>query len=250
MIQETRRKLKQLKLSGMLRAWDALVATGADKQCTIDELLAQLVDAETETRYVRVVARNIAKAKFRQRALIADFECGSARGLDKLTMSRLAECEWIRKKENLIVTGATGTGKSFLACALGYVACTKEYRVQYFSAAKLLRLLRESVIDHSISRLIKSISKCHVLLIDDFGLEKIAQEERRWLLEIMEDRYGNSSTVIVSQFPKSFWPEIIGDPTIADAIIDRLIHNAQNIELVKEECSRRARGLEQKKPVC
>jgi len=241
MIQETRSKLKTLQLNGLLRAWDSLVETGADKQRTIDELMAYLVDAECEGRYVRKVERNITGAHFRLRATLEEFDCSTGRGIDRLAIARLAECEWVRKAQNIIITGATGTGKSFLACALGHLACVREHNVLYHSSSKLLRAFRESQLDHSFVRLLKNIARHRVLILDDFGLEPIGTEERRWLLELIEDRYNIGSTIITSQFPTSLWPEIIGDPTIADAIIDRLIHNVQVIELIKEQTSRRAR---------
>jgi len=241
MMQETRTKMKGLKLTGALRAWDAMVATGADKDRSVDELLANIIDAECEDRYVRKVERGLARAHLRLRATTEEFDCSATRGISRNLLAKLSECEWASKAQNIIITGATGTGKSYLACALGHLACTREHRVVYFSSAKLLRMLRESQLDHSFARIMKNIARNNVLVLDDFGLDPFGNEERRWLLELLEDRYGLGSTIIASQFPTTLWPEIIGDPTIADAIIDRLIHNAQTINLEKEDTSRRAR---------
>jgi DNA replication protein DnaC len=250
MIQETRLKLKTLRLAGLLRAWDGLVESGADKSRTIDELLAYLVDAECEERYQRKVSRCLKNAKLRLRASLTEFDTVVDRGVDRLIIARLSEGEWIRQAENILITGATGTGKSYLACALGHRACALGHRVSYFSTAKLLRALRDSLIDNSFSRLLKTLARQEVLILDDFGLEKLGKEERRWLLEIVEDRHGLTSTIIVSQFPPNLWAEIIGDPTIADAIIDRLIHSAKKLELKKEKDSRRAKAsrVDLKKP--
>ena len=241
MMQETRTKMKALKLTGALRAWEALVQTGADKDRSVDELLAHLIDAECEERYVRKVGRSLTRAHLRLRATAEEFDCSATRGINRTALAKLCECEWVAKAQNIIITGATGTGKSYLACALGHLACTREHRVIYFSSGKLLRLLRESQLDHSYARVLKNIMRHNVLLLDDFGLDPFGNEERRWLLEVLEDRYGIGSTIIASQFPTSMWPDLIGDPTIADAIIDRLIHNAQVISLEKEDTSRRAR---------
>lgn len=241
MMQETRTKMKTLKLTGALRAWDALVQTGADKDRSVNELLAHLIDAECEERYVRKVGRRIERARLRLRATVEEFDCSATRGINRTTMANLSECEWVTKAQNIIITGATGTGKSYLACALAHLACTKEHRVIYYSSGKLIRLLRESQLDHSFGRVLKNIARHNVLVLDDFGLDAFGNEERRWLLEALEDRYGIGSTIIASQFPTSMWQEIIGDATIADAIIDRLIHHAQVINLEKEATSRRAR---------
>lgn len=245
MIEQTRQKLKKLRLPGMLDAYDALAATNAHKGMTIDEMLAHLVDAETEERYDRKVARLIKGAHFRYRAVFDQMDLSPERGFDRTLMVRIAEMKWADRAETIIITGKTGSGKSYLACAIGHKACTMERRVMYFPVMKLFRTLKESFADNSYSRVIRSIAKTDILIIDDFGLEPFTPENRRWLLEILEDRYDRCSTVISSQLPERLWAEVIGDPTFADAIIDRIKHGAHRIKLVGEESmrNRKARSV-------
>jgi DNA replication protein DnaC len=239
MMNQTCEKLKMLRLPGMLRAYHALVETGGHTGRTIDELLSHLVDAECDERYGRKVTRNLKRSKLRFRASIAEIDTNGERGLDRLKLSRLAEGEWIRKAENILITGATGTGKSFIACALGHLAATLEYRLLYYSCARFFRMLREAQADQTFSSLLKKIARHHVLILDDLGLEPFSDDSRRWLLEVLEDRYHLGSTILVSQLGREHWHGVIGDPTLADAILDRVVHHAHNIDLLKEEKSRR-----------
>jgi len=238
---QTKQKLKQLKLPGMLRAWKAMEETLSNGTMTHDEFLACLIDAECEERYGRKVARLMSRAKFRLRAHIADIDVASGRGIEKQLLARLSTSDWIRRSENVIITGATGSGKSFLACALGTAACKCEMRVMYASMTKLVRAFKESLADNSLGRVMKQIARQDLLVIDDFGLEPVNADVRRWLLEMVEDRYEIHSTIIATQLPVSTWPSLIGDPTFSDAIIDRVVHNAHRIELIAGKESRRVK---------
>ena len=226
MTEQTKLKLKALRLSGMLSAYEALIQTNAHKEMSIDELLAHLVDAETEERYTKKVSRYIKGANFRYRASLENFDTTLKRGIDRTDLARLSQATWANNGHNIIITGATGVGKSYFVCALGQKACIMEKKTVYFSIIKLFRLLKESFADNSYTRIIKNIAKHQVLILDDFGIEPFTSENRRWLLEILEDRHEIGSTIISTQLPIKIWTNVIGDPTLADAIVDRLIHNA------------------------
>jgi DNA replication protein DnaC len=208
----------------MLNAYETLLTTGAHNDMTIDELLGHLIDAEEEERYGKKVMRLIRNANFRINANISDIDKSPDRKLDKTLLSRLLEMNWVTEGENVILTGKTGAGKTYMSCAIGHYACTKEYKTVYFPVVKLFRQLRESQADNSFSRLLKKVSTCDILILDDFGLEPFTAENRRWFLEILEERYGRHSTIISTQLPEKVWGKVIGDATFADAIIDRLIH--------------------------
>ena len=158
-------------------------------------------------------------------------ECSQERNIDKNTLMRLASCEWITKGENLIITGATGVGKSFLACALGYAACIRKLRVKYFNCLKFFAYLKASRADGTFRREMKLLAKQDLVILDDFGLKQLDGDSRLFLLELLEDRNSITSRMISSQVPVTKWFDIIGDPTIADAILDRVVHTAHTVEL-------------------
>jgi DNA replication protein DnaC len=227
-------KMNRLKLSGMLNAYKQYLETSNNSKLTVDEIISHLIDAEWEDRYNRKIKRLIKSAKFRYQGCIEQIDYTSNRNLDKSLMIRLSECNWIRKKENIIITGPTGVGKSYISSTLGHQACLCEYRVLYFNCNKLFDLLKISKVDGSYSRLLTRIQKQDLLILDDFGIHPIDGKSRLFLLELLEDRHGLKSTVITSQIPIKNWFDIIDDATIADAICDRIVHKAIRIELKGE----------------
>jgi DNA replication protein DnaC len=230
---QTIEKMRKMKLYGMSRAAESAIEVGL-AGITPDEFLAHLVDAEWDDRYNRRLARLIKNARFRYRAQIEDIDFSLSRGLDKNMFLRFSDCGFIKSKKNIIFTGATGLGKSFLASALGNQACVYGYRTLYFNTRKLFSTLKLVKADGTYIRQVQKIEKADLLLLDDFGLEKLDTASRLILLEILEDRHGLSSTIITSQFPVSAWHDIIGDPTIADAICDRVVNSSYRIELKGE----------------
>lgn len=228
---ETLEKLSEMRLHGMKRQYELILNTQQSSSLTIDESIAMLAESEYFDRIERRTKRYIKAAKFRYNAAVEEIDFTSSRGLDKAQLLRLATCEFIKKRESLIITGATGAGKSYLASALGHQACVNGYKVLYFNMGKLfskLRMLRAEELDIKEK---EKIAKHELLLLDDFGIARLDTENRLNLLEIIEDRHGRKSTVITSQLPVSGWHDIIGDATIADAILDRLVHTSHRIEL-------------------
>lgn len=233
--QGTIEKMQQMKLHGMLRAFHSTMEAGGMKNSfTADELLAHLVDAEWEDRYNRKLARLLKGARFRYQASIQQIDFQLNRNLDKNMILRFSDCTWIRERQDIIITGPTGAGKSFLATALAHQGCMCGFKVLYANCAKLFSQLSIAKADGTYIKELNRIQNQSVLLIDDFGLHPFDAPMRLTLLEIMEDRHGRSSTLITSQFPISKWHQIIGEPTIADAICDRIIHHAHRIELKGE----------------
>lgn len=234
MNQQTLDRLRSMKLNGMLRAFQGNLETGKMNELTTDETIAHLVDQEWDDRHNRKIARSLHNARFRYKATMEQIHFNTARGLDKNLIMRLSECSFINKKENILITGSTGIGKSYLASAIGQQACTLGYKVLYSNASKLFSKLKMAKADGSFINEMARIEKQHVLILDDFGIQPLDAQNRAVLMEIMEDRHGKSSTVITSQLPVAFWYEMIGEKTIADAILDRLVHNAQRIEMKGE----------------
>lgn len=228
---QTIEKMKQMKLYGMAQAFEATLEAGQSKDWTIDELLAHLIDTEWEDKSDRKINRAIRLAKFRYAATMAQIDYTKKRTLDKNKLRRFADCNWIKKKQNILLTGPTGVGKSYLACALGHQACTQEFKARYFNTSKLIAFLKKGKADGTYQYKIDNLARQDVLIIDDFGLEPIDDTFRLMLLEIIEDRYQRGSTVITTQYPTKNWHQIIKDPTISDAICDRLIHNAHKIKI-------------------
>jgi len=229
---QTLEKMTQMRLHGMKEAFDTLLQTR--QQLTTDQTLAMLIDAEWEYRQHGRTERYIKQAAFRYQGSIEHIRFEQTRNLDKNQVLRLAECTFIEHAGNVLITGLTGAGKSYLACALGYQACLKGHRTMYFNAQKLFSKLRMSKADQSYLKIIARIERTALLIIDDFGLEPLDQESRMMLLEIMEDRHGKKSTIIVSQLPVKHWYDVIGENTIADAILDRIIHHAHRFDLKGE----------------
>lgn len=230
----TLEKLDRMGLRGMARSLRTAQEAGGGTNISPEELLSTLVDAEWEDRRGRKLARLLKGARFRYRAGVEDVDFGIKRNLSKPTFLRLADCRWIEQHQSLIVTGPCGSGKSFIASALGQQACIMGYRVLYAPASKLFAQLKLAKADGTYLRELGKMARQELLAIDDFGLEALDVASRLALLEILEDRHGRASTLIASQLPVAKWHETIGDPTIADAICDRIVHSAQRIELKGE----------------
>lgn len=227
----TMQKLEEMRLSGFSRVYREMLNTGMNKDFTVDEIIAHLVQAEWDDRYNRRLQRLITKARFRYQASMEQVDYVIQRSLDKVQMLRLSSCEWVKRKQDLIITGSTGLGKSFLASALGHQACQQGFKVYYRNCSKLFDELKIAKADGSYIKEISKIEKLDLLILDDFGLKPLESNQRIMLLELIEDRHGKRSTIITSQLPVKSWYDVIGEPTIADAILDRIVHSSHRIEL-------------------
>lgn len=228
---QTLQKINQMKLYGLERAYNQIFETGSSQGLSFDEILAVLIDAEYDERFNRKLTRYIQAANFKQKASIEQVSFSHHRNLDKNLLLNLQTCQWVKMKRDILITGPTGVGKSFIACALGFHACTNEMSTIYTTANKLFDRLTYAKADGSYPREIKKITKSELLIIDDFGLKTLDTISRNILLEIIDDRHGVKSTLITSQLSLKQWFEVIADPTIADAIMDRLVNGAYRIEM-------------------
>lgn len=228
---ETLEKMKSMKFYGMARAFSSCLEDGRMARMTADEMLSFLITSEYDDRHNRRIERYIRNAKFRYHASIEKLYYGPERNLEKNQMMRFAECDFIAKGESILITGCTGIGKSYLASALGNQACMKGYKVFYTNLNKLFAKLKMMKADGSYLREISRIEKQDLLILDDFGLQPMDNQNRSALMEIIEDRHGNRSTIITSQLPVQEWYDLIGEKTVADAILDRLVHDAHRIEI-------------------
>ena len=233
-------KLRKLKFYGMFHAFKSSIESGQTDQYTSDELLAHLIDSEWDYRQNRRIERQIMYAKFRYKASIEELHYHVDRSIDRNQVMRLADCTFIDRYESLLITGSTGIGKSYLASAIGYQACMLGYRVLYASTPKLFARLKMAKADGSYIKEVAKIEKQQLLILDDFGIQPFDAQSRAALMEIIEDRHSKTSLIITSQLPISKWHEVIGEKTIADAILDRIVHDAHRIEL-KGESMRKKR---------
>lgn len=224
-------KLETLRLSGMVGALREQWKTPDINQLSFEERLGLLTDREVDVRETKRLQSRLKKAKLRQNASLEDIDFRQPRGLDKSLVIKLADCQWISKHQNLIVTGPTGAGKSYLACAFAQKACREGYHTSYVRMSRLFEDLGLAKGDGRYSKMLAGFAKTDLLVLDDYGLAKLTREQRHDLLEILEDRYGVRSTLVTSQLPIEHWHEQVGDPTLADAIMDRLVHNAHKIQL-------------------
>jgi len=219
----------------MARALETQLELKEARELSFEDRLAMLVDAEGLEKDNSKTASRIKAANLRLAACMEDLKIKASRGLDRATITALATCDWLRDKRNLALTGATGAGKTYLACALGHQACRQGFSVIYYRATTLLDDLILAKADGRYKKVLSSIESKRLLILDDFGLEKLTAENRRDLLEMMEQRYGISSTIITSQLEVEHWHQVIGDPTLADAILDRFVHNAVELKVKGEK---------------
>lgn len=227
-------QMRALRLRGMERNWKALNETRRSTELTLSEGLSLLLQAESDERDEKRFERLKQNAGFRYQASIEEINMVTTRGLDKGLITTLATGEYIKKGDPILISGATGCGKSFLSSALGHQACAQGYKVLYFNLQKLLLKTKMARLEGTLHKLMDRISKTDLLIVDDFGLVNLDQQQRLDLMEIIEDRHAKASTIIASQLPVASWYDVIGEDTIADAILDRLIHGSYRIELKGE----------------
>lgn len=234
LMQPTIDKMLTMKMNGMVEALEEQRKSADTATWSFEDRLAMLVERQWLWKEGRALRTRLRFAKLKQPACVEDIDYRHHRGLQRSVVEHLTSCDWIQYSQNCIITGPTGVGKSYLACALAQKACRDGHRTMYFYAPKLFRELLAGQADGSLPALLKKLAKARLLVIDDWGLERGAPAQYRDFLEILDDRHGNASTLITSQFPPDRWHELIGDATVADAILDRVIHGAHRIELKGE----------------
>jgi DNA replication protein DnaC len=231
LIEETLQKLIEMKMLTMAQAMRELMQSAPSEQMSFEDKLGLLVDREWSERDNRRVARRLKEARLGASASLEGVDCDSARGLDKAVVRQLMTCQWAKQKQNVIITGATGTGKSFLASALAEAACRHGLRALFVRVPRIVEEIAVARVSGEYASTLAKIARIDVVVLDDFLLAPMAEAERRDLLELLEDRYSRASTIITSQMSTKTWHEALNDPTIADAICDRVLHNAHFIQL-------------------
>jgi len=242
----THEKLQSLRFFGMANALSEQLHMPEIEELSFDERLGLLIDREMTERENRRLANRLRKAKLRQSASVEDIDFRHPRGLDRSLILKLADCHWIKDHQNLIICGPTGVGKSYLACAFAQKACREGYSSLYLRLSRLFQDLSLAKGDGRYGKLLGNFAKTNLLIFDDFGLKKLNMEQRHDLLEILEDRHKLQSTMLTSQVPVDHWHELIGDATLADAIMDRLVHNAHRINLKGESMRKKNSNLKKK----
>ncbi len=241
--QETIIQLNSLKLRGVASELEAIMNTPTQSRPTLEVAIAKMVDAENQDRRERRTQMYLKTSRLRYGAQIEDIICGTDRNFTKDNLAALADCSFIRRHENLLIQGKCGCGKSFLACALGRQACMLGYRTVYLNMNSFVEKVALSKLDGTFLKMITSMEKNDLLILDDFGLQPMDTNTRLALLQILEERYDRKSVIIASQLPIAKWYDYIGDPTLADAIMDRLIANGNKIELRGESMRQRKKSL-------
>jgi DNA replication protein DnaC len=241
--EQTMEKLVAMKLHGMAEALRHFQESPKEKAVSPFDLIGLLADAEWTSRENKKLTARLRSARFRQEACVEDIDYQHPRGLVKSVMLDLSACRWVNAHQNVIFSGETGTGKSYLACALGQKACREGHSVAYRRASRLLDELAQARADGTHFQLLRRLAKTEVLILDDFGMEVLSVSGRKDLLEVIEDRYAVSSTIITSQLEPKDWHSVIGDETIADAVCDRLVHNAHRVKLSGESIRKMKGGL-------
>jgi len=228
-----------MKFYGMHNAFKSAIETGKLDSYTIDQFTSHIVQSEWDDRHNRKIERNLKNARFKYNAQIEQLIFDDRRNLDKNQLYRLTEFEFIKKAENILITGSTGAGKSYLASAIGHQACIEGYRTLYFNTSKLFAKLKMAKADGSYLKELARLERHQLLILDDFGLQTMDKQNRMALLEIIEDRHEKGAIIFTSQLPVNEWYEIIGEKTVADAIMDRLVNNAQRVEITGESMRRK-----------
>lgn len=243
----TLEKMRKMKLLGMHRIFKTSLETPEDTRYTPDELVAHLIDAEWDERQNRGIELKIRNARFRYQASLEELNYTADRNIEKNQILRFADCRFIENNENILITGSTGIGKSYIASALGHHACSLGYRVVYFNVPKLFSKLKMSKADGSYLKEVARIERQQLLILDDFGMQPFDAASRAALMELIEDRHSKGSMIITSQVPVSKWYEVIGEQTIADAILDRIVHTAHRLELAGESLRKRKKATDEYK---
>ena len=241
-------QLRALKLDGMAQALQDQLEQSHARELSFEERLTLLVDREVAHREGRTTQRRLLSARLKIQATLEEVDTKHPRGLDSKLLRTLGDGQWIRERRGVIITGPTGVGKTFIGCALAHKACRKGYSAQYAQTGRLLQELILAKGDGRYLKLLAQLARVQVLILDDWGLDTPTAEGRRILLEILDDRYERGSTIITSQFLTTVWHENLGDPTLADAILDRVLHHAYRIELKGESLRRRERKSTTVKP--
>ena len=233
-------QLRELRCHGMIEALQEQMQQSDIYQLSFDERFSLLIERECITRENRKLTCRLRQARLKANACIEDIDYSVSRGISRAVIKQLADCSWVGRKQNLLITGPTGTGKTWLACALANSACRKNFTARYLRLPRLFQALELARGDGSYPKLLASLEKIQLLILDDWGLAPMNDEQRRDLLEIMDDRHNQSSTIVTSQLPVKLWHEAIGDLTLGDAILDRLIHNAHRIDMKGESMRKKS----------